>query len=458
MKNNFSNRNTNGRRAFRPRSVVRWFCGLALLLAGCAENLALEPQDGAAGNDNEQVTVCLDLVPDILSSVEVKAAGAIDENIIRDAWVFQFTPDGSAQLQAPLYTETVFAAADGSYRIGVKLVSQDSKIYIVANTHDSTWGAGFAKQSALEAARLDISSHSDFENGIPMTGIWTGTPSASVGIFGRISLTRVVSKITFNLSLDDEMLPGVFRVTDIQLMARPNRIKFFGSDVLDDRFLADDYRETGEFDAPLTRVYYMPEYLAGTSEGLSPLDKNESFLPPTTPHPSCIDVKGIYLDDIIAMSCELSFRIYLGENNINDYNVRRNTHYTVDVTIRSLDKADVRISFMNDNRDDVIYDFAQSSYPEICMLTYVRGDVGYDTAANFCPPGWRLPTLSEALLFSFFREDLFSSQGVYYWTSTPSKDDPALIYAIEPWTADIVAREKVSDAAVRCVRSGRLKS
>lgn len=449
MKNNFSNRNTNGRHTFRPRNAVRRLCALALLLAGCAESPTLEPQDGAAGNETEQVTVCLDLAPDILSSVEVKATGAIDENVIRDAWVFQLKPDGSAQVQAPQYTDKVSASADGSYRIEVSLTSQDSKVYIVTNTHNSSWGTGFTTQAALEAASFSIPNHTALENGIPMSGIWTGTPSATVGILGRISLTRVVSKITLNISLGDEMLPGKFVVTNLALQAIPTEVKVFGENT---EGIGADYEEKGiSVEAPLTREYYMPEYLAGTSAGLSPIDRNPACLLPDGKTPSFINVEGTYTGPSELQVYGLIFYIFLGENNINDYNVRRNTHYTVNVTIRGLDKADVRIE--KHQAYNQIFNFAEDSYPEIYITRDRRYDISYNEAQTTCPEGWRLPTKSEAQYFSFFENELGYSNE-YYWTSTPDPSNPNLIYVVQPQSGREEAIDPTNQyATLRCVLS-----
>lgn len=460
MKNNIPNTNTHSRRKLRPGSAAGWLCGLALLLAGCTDSFPDSPQeDPAAGG---QVTVRFDLAPDVLTSIDVKAPGAVDENIVKDVWVIQLKSDGSGQVQAPQYI-TALTPGDGGYRAEVKLTVADSKVYFIANTHNNTLCNGIDTQAKLEALTMPTTGMSDLANGLPMSGSWAGSPGAMVGIVGRITLTRAVSKITFNLKLSPDMLPGEFLVLSYEIAGCPDRFNFFGE--LDFRTMnyIIYYKEENPNITigadPQTFTFYVPEYLAGTSSGVSPLDKHDPCFPLNQNNdlipPMRIAVQAVYSSPFYNQAV-VNYFIYPGENNINDYNVRRNRHYTLDTTIKNIDEYDTRIQIEHIEEKRFL-DYTNCGCPEVFFAaSNAHFDVvRYSEAETLCTDGWRLPTRDEANWLSLFYDEMgiTTDNSQPFWTSTSVENHPTQKIAILLSTGNTHNFEPNERAYVRCVRS-----
>ena len=59
-----------------------------------------------------------------------------------------------------------------------------------------------------------------------------------------------------------------------------------------------------------------------------------------------VEVYGKYRTGVVDETCNTTYRLYLGGNNIKDYNLLRNHAYTVNVTLRGKNEADMRVGNM----------------------------------------------------------------------------------------------------------------
>ena len=59
-----------------------------------------------------------------------------------------------------------------------------------------------------------------------------------------------------------------------------------------------------------------------------------------------VEVYGKYRTGVTDETCNTTYRLYLGGNNIKDYNLLRNHAYTVNVTLRGQNEADMRVGTM----------------------------------------------------------------------------------------------------------------
>lgn len=427
------------------KAVLRRLCGAALLLllAGCADDPAENILPPTA--DGETVTMEFSLAPDVFSEVEVKAAGAVDENIISDVWVIQHKSDGSGQLQNPVYIGNLTRSADGRYRAEVKLTAQDSKVYLLANTHksDLCTATNTKDKATLENLSMSYSTQADIasDKGVLMTGIWEGTPSPTVGIVGAVPLSRAVSKVTFDLSAQ---LPAgaKLELSQIVIDQIPTEIfPFSEKDVsLGYNFKYNElgaYSGTSLSDAPQKFTFYVPECLGGTTNGVSPGDK----IGPVQVYGICLVVVGGYSFAGI-YGQQTTFRLYLGENNYNDYNVRRNTHYQVTSVIKGNSDIDTRIerkskAWLTGN-DYTGFGYCWVYLPTMKILggvnrlTYAEAK---DFCANYYSPKsnqWRLPTLDELkLAVTFLYDDICSNMaGSSFWSDTPVPEDLSYRYTL----------------------------
>ena len=426
------------------KAVLRRLCGAALLLllAGCADDPAENILPPTA--DGETVTMEFSLAPDVFSEVEVKAAGAVDDNIISDIWVIQHKSDGSGQLQNPVYIGNLTRSADGRYRVEVKLTAQDSKVYLLANTHknDLCTAANTKDKATLENLSMPYSTQADIasEKGVLMTGIWEGTPSPTVGIVGAVPLSRAVSKVTFDLSAQ---LPAGAKLELSQIVVDQIPTEIFPFSEKDVSFgyysfkstTLGDYSGTSLSDTPQKFTFYVPECLAGTTNGVSPGDK----IGPVQAYGIYIVVAGYYSFAGIYRE-QTIFRLYLGENNYNDYNVRRNTHYQVTSVIKGNSEIDTRIER---RRKDWLTgnDYTGFGYCWVYLPIVERLNgyqlMTYADAKTFCAKGydsnqWRLPTLDELkLAATFLYDDMWKYlDGKPFWSNTPVSENSSYLYTL----------------------------
>ena len=72
----------------------------------------------------------------------------------------------------------------------------------------------------------------------------------------------------------------------------------------------------------------------------------------------------------------LEYRVYLGENNTTDFNVRRNTRYSLDITIEGESEVDTRVQCYTldvyddlENSDAALSGYCIPSRRGICIST-----------------------------------------------------------------------------------------
>lgn len=202
-----------------------------VLAAGCSKDPLADVPGGGSEGTGGTVTATFELTRDFEVGVEVKADGSEDMTKIRNVWVIQMAPDGSRMLQAPLYISSL-TAVDGDYRIESDMQKAPCKIVFVANTHDA---AAYSKLT-LASTEADVAAVAKIVGsegamigaGVPMSGVWSGTPN-SAGVPDRVSMTRAVVRVTFNLGAD---LPAgeQYRVLSVQVKQIPRSLCYYRDD------------------------------------------------------------------------------------------------------------------------------------------------------------------------------------------------------------------------------------
>lgn len=321
----------------------------SLLLSGCVKD-SLEERSGIS--DGEMVNAVFTLSPDFVEVIEVRSVSGVDEKVIKDLWVIQLKADGTGQLQAPQYITTGLTSSSSDYKVTIPLLRQASKIYFIANTHNASAYTGKTTSELVEAVTMTVTGEENLASadGIPMSGIWTGTPDL-LGITGRVSLSRAIAKVNFNLNAS---LPAreVFTLKSIIVKQVPNTLNY-----------CRDAAKLGVYPYPVTPTvmnypeitynetlsttskslwWYLPENARGTGDATTQIDKGLKFPAGQAAYCTYLEVKGMY--EAGNGTYETIYKIYLGANNYNDYNVKRNTVYNVNTTIKGIDAADTRIN------------------------------------------------------------------------------------------------------------------
>lgn len=158
--------------------------------------------------------------------------------------------------------------------------------------------------------------------------------SGSVHTLDPILLERAVARITYTVEVAGEA--GDIRLSGITYRSLPGRTPVMrtGEPNASPRFdspterTADPHRHSSEF--------IMAENLAGTNPAITTEYRKDAEHAP--------DGASYILISAEKRSAVLHYRIYLGENNTTDFNVRRNTQYILSIVIRGDDTVDTRIS------------------------------------------------------------------------------------------------------------------
>lgn len=325
--------------------------GCAALITGCTpESLTgqSEPVDG------KTIEATFTLSPEFVEEIDVRSVDAVDERTITDVWVIQLNEAGTDQLQAPQYLTTL-TAGSRDYKVSVSLQRSASKVYFIANTHNASAYTSATTLAAVNAVTRTIATEADLvsaSKNIPMAGVWSGTPDL-LGIGGQVLLSRAVAKVNFTLNVN---LPGneQFTLKSVTLKQVPKTLHYYRDAATLDTYpypatpAMIDY-PTATYNKALTNTpeslwWYLPENARGTGQATIQTDKAKADKLPTGQATYCtyIEVTGRY--EAAGGTYETVYKIYLGANNTNDYNLKRNTVYNVATTIRGIDAADTRIN------------------------------------------------------------------------------------------------------------------
>lgn len=161
-----------------------------------------------------------------------------------------------------------------------------------------------------------------------------------------ISVKRFVSKISYKLTVK----PADMELKSVQLLTVPsNAALFAGDDPASGN--PDDYTNGPEM--PLTGrqaegCYYMLPNLQGVNTLITDQKQKNADNAPACA--SWLLIRATRGSKVLAYS------VYLGENNTSDFNVRANSHYTLNITLLNDNTADTRIAAYTatvyDNFDD----------------------------------------------------------------------------------------------------------
>ena len=459
----------------RPWATGLLACGL--LLSSCSK----EPLE-VPGEEVDGLTT-ITFMPEAMGDVDISTRSLqnVDENKVNDVWVIQLNSTGTARLVDPRYfTGGQLSSSGGKYSVRMKIKAQESRIYFIANTNNSTLFENVTTESDLQAKSLTVTSEASLINNqaLPMSGYLSGTPTKEK--LSSITLTRAVAKMTFKLAVN---LPSgaSFALTSVKVMNVPKVQQY--------------WRNPDELDPGTTAAKCYPATTVGfgNSFDITPPDKSLSttakeigwcYLPEngrgtgiasTQQHKDVynalggpsgqgyyatyIEIKGNYTNGLTYSAC---YRIYLGADALNDYNVKRNTHYTVTTIIKGVDENDSRIDTDLDYTTlPNAYDYTNNGSAIIFGPNTISGTYTWAEAQSACPAGWTLPNPLEALLLTWAHYTPYSTklnpalQPKFQesWTNTECPDDKGkYAYTWGNGSLWVSSSQQTNRLAVTCVR------
>ena len=422
----------------KNRNLYRTLQGVAmvLLLAGCSQETVIAPDTQTGGE------MQIKLTPDFAREVEVKSVDNANETSIYSVWVIQLkgndvlTGTDGGRLAERFSGEDLKDGEEGSKLITTSIDVTADKVYFIANVPESVSFSDVKTKSEIEAEFAAVTDESSLAGagGIVMSGAWKAGGSTS--ITEGVDLHRAVAKVTLNLKASLTNANESFALASVQVKKVPKRLQYFrdpdeciikdNSQVYPALNLIESDTMSYQVDEPEGKTalwtdaglqwmptgsqaiegkelttgvtetfwWYLPENARGKGTGTTQEEKDGKHAPDGCEGEYCtyVLVRGYY-KHYNGLVSQVDYKIYLGENNTDDYNIIRNTHYNVTATIKSASAIDTRI---NEVMPENYIDYTDNSMPWVVFAA--RNDNPKEWNQLNPPSGWNIPSQKEMML------------------------------------------------------------
>ena len=357
---------------------------LAVLAAGCSESDRENESPvsgglpGVSGEISEgMVPMLLDLcsngrLTSAAGSQAATRAASPDETAVGDLWMLQFDTEASAEgsLVHRAYIPAQDIVQSGtSVTASVMLrESASSVIVVVANAPESftvsTLPAG-TKLTELRARTFAVSSTtgaslpSDASARLPMFG---ETEQIAVSLVGSqsvsVKLTRLVSRMSLRLVNSFTSGYPLLELTGVTLRNAPTKIAYgpltehtaYLGDVFPEAS-ADNFRDydpvtTGLGGSETSYLWYIGPNRRGKGTATKAEDKSALTAPDGQgSYCTYVSIRGKVTANANASARDVVYNVYLGANNIDDYNLWANAAYSARLTITGFNDDQLEVGY-----------------------------------------------------------------------------------------------------------------
>ena len=259
----------------------------------------------------------------------------VQESKIASVWVGQYV---GGKL---LYAKYISSLTGNTLNIKLKhdREGSESHVWFIANMGDQ---GEVATETALKKLLLTYVST---ETGLPqsnlcgMTGMWSGVVQEGGVKDIRVNLSRMVAKISFTYSIAGEGF--TFTPNTVTLNSVPQKMQV---DVPENQLVGMTYTDyTGIADRDSATMYwYLPENMAGIVSDGNAIDSEKKKIGMGVTNATYIELTGTAVQGGVTYN-NVVFRFYPGDG-MNNYNIERNYHYVMKVTLVGIDISDERIT------------------------------------------------------------------------------------------------------------------
>ena len=271
-------------------------------------------------------------------SIGTRAATPLEEaqeSKIASVWVGQYV---GGKL---LYAKYISSLTGNTLNIKLKhdREGSESHVWFIANMGDQ---GEVATETSLKKLLLTYVST---ETGLPqsnlcgMTGMWSGVVQEGGVKDIRVNLSRMVAKISFTYSIAGEGF--TFTPNTVTLNSVPQKMQV---DVPENQLVGMTYTDyTGIADRDgATMYWYLPENMAGIVSDGNAIDSEKKKIGMGVTNATYIELTGTAVQGGVTYN-NVVFRFYPGDG-MNNYNIERNYHYVMKVTLVGIDISDERIT------------------------------------------------------------------------------------------------------------------
>lgn len=252
------------------------------------------------------------------------------ENAVSEICVFQFeNATNTLKYSGHISLGTGTLTTDISLATGMGACT----VYVLANVGDLTSRVAYGSTLAdFKKLAAEVTSGKGTGDNLPMCGSNDNFDSNTANTLA-VSLTRSVAKVSLNLTLPNGA--DLFTVRAIKLMNVAKKLYYVESTAPTTSAELTDY--TSDNSNAIT--WYIPENKAGTTSLSDWKDRYEGNAPATATY---ILIEGSSTPQN-GTARDVAYAIYLGDNDPADFNVTRNTKYTVNASIRGTNLDDGRV-------------------------------------------------------------------------------------------------------------------
>ena len=244
---------------------------------------------------------------------------ATDEQTVHDVNLFLFDPRG-------VLPDRHFYVESGTVECSVLPGSYET--YAVANVHRDM---GTMTREQLFAVQLPSLTKYVM---LPMSGYTTLTVEDRMSA-PVITVRRTVAKIVCNISIDPAVVYAL-KLQSVQIMNAAATTKLFEAEQAADKFVTMTSTEIGVSEGrKATRTFYLLENCQGDVPSITTQQQKCAANAP----------QGATYVRIKAQKdgLQMTYDVYLGENNTSNFDVRRNSVQTLDIRIKGDNEVDARI-------------------------------------------------------------------------------------------------------------------
>jgi len=322
-------------------------------------------------NDNIKKVVRFSLKPITIGNAQTKAGVAVNESSVKNLWILQF--NGTAD-ESKLVKSLYFPDISDLNNIVIQLLAGiDQRVEFAANTFNSSLfdqtnsPLNNFTYSDFKSRKKQYSSEGDVFTGtsvkyLLLNGCYTGEiPNKNAAV----PLLHNCAKVTLNYTSEDVSAyeNGVrLKITSVQTKNVPNESSYKAINLnttLTNPLSLINYSQisgtnagtgTGEsysiggYNGYIT--FYIPENVAGINSYANSQELKSQYAPSTATY---LEIKGEGIGNDGRLNEYLTFRLYLGNNNTDNFNVNINTHYTINLTFRGVDIVDSRLDVQRVN-------------------------------------------------------------------------------------------------------------
>lgn len=255
---------------------------------------------------------------------------------IASLWVGQYDAAGNR-----LFSQYIESMSDNTVNIKLKqsLEEMKSHVWFVPNSGD------LGEIATEKALKEHVLTYLSGETGLPssnlcgMSGMWEGVVKEGGVKNISVDLTRLLAKITFTYAIGEGFS---FTPSSVSLNSVPDKSQVTAPTVqLTEGITYKNYEGTAS-SSGATMYWYLPENMAGTVSAGNVVDSEKQKTGTGVTNATYIELTGTAVQGGVTYK-GVRFRFYPGGDK-NNYDIRRNSHYTMNVTLVGIDISDARIT------------------------------------------------------------------------------------------------------------------